>query len=174
MNIYRKQDTHSGLPEEMKERTVKLAEWFEEAEILEHGGGHFTPQWWPWEKICEFILKQAGPLPDNVGLDGGNLYITMKDEDSVTVEERLQKLKEYAEIIKVLDRQQSIDLCPPSVRTYALQNLIGKTFVDVSADGTEELQAMKSKPRTVDEYYTYTTTGTVFVKTTQTKLMRHS
>ena len=153
LNIYGKQDTHLGTPEEMKERTAKLAERFEEAEILEHGGGHFTPQWWPWEKICEFILKQAVPLPDNFGLDGGNLYITMKDEDCVTVEERLQKLKEHAEMIKALDRQHSVDLRPPTVRTKALQNWIGKTLGDVNVNGTEERQGMKSKHGTLDEYY---------------------
>jgi len=59
LNIYGVQDAHLGSPEEVKERTLKLASMYEDPEILERGGGHFTPQWWPWDKIEEFILDNA-------------------------------------------------------------------------------------------------------------------
>src|SRR5271169_3685139 len=90
-NIYGLQDEHLGTREQMKERTLKLAALYNDAEIVEHGGGHFTPQWWPWDKIVKFILDQSLPVEDFSDDD-------FKDEESNTVEERLEKLIRHWEI----------------------------------------------------------------------------
>lgn len=89
-HIYGVQDHHLGTPEEMKERTLKLAATYEDAEIVEHGGGHFTPQWWPWDKIAKFLLAQSLPVEDFSDEDFG-------DEETKTVEDRLEKLIRYWE-----------------------------------------------------------------------------
>ena len=87
-NIYGLQDDHLGTPEEMKERTLKLAALYEDSEIVEHGGGHFTPQWWPWDKIVKFILAQALPVEDF----SGHVF---SDAECKSVEERLEKVVRY-------------------------------------------------------------------------------
>jgi len=84
LNIYGKQDHHLGTPEEMKERTLKLSGFFEDAEIFEHGGGHFTPQWWPWDLMAKFILAQGIPM----GNESEDVLLT----DDFSVDQRLDKL----------------------------------------------------------------------------------
>ena len=91
LNIYGLQDEHLGTPEQMKERTLKLAALYDDAVIVEHGGGHFTPQWWPWDTIVKFILDQSLPVEDFSDDD-------FKDEESKTLEERLEKLVRHWEI----------------------------------------------------------------------------
>ena len=88
LNIYGKQDHHLGTPEQMKERTLKLAACFEEAEVYEHGGGHFTPKWWPWDVIVDFILNQALSIDTPP-----NEIFTL--EDGLSLEERLDKYLSY-------------------------------------------------------------------------------
>ena len=147
LNIYGKQDEHAGTSEEMKERTVKLAEMFGEGEIVEHGGGHFTPQWWPWEKICHFILEQGVQVPENLELDDG---------DCVTVEERIQKIREYAEMVELFSGKdrESFARCSPTIRSYALRNLIGKILLQSNSDGlaTRE-ETQKKYPSVHEDYY---------------------
>jgi len=88
LNIYGVQDAHLGPPEEMKERTLKLASIYQDPEILEHGGGHFTPLWWPLDKMKEFILDNATPVETST--DGDLHEIATKP-----IMERLDVLTRY-------------------------------------------------------------------------------
>ncbi|KZV93019.1 DUF924-domain-containing protein [Exidia glandulosa HHB12029] len=68
LNIYGVRDEHLGTPAQMREKTYNLAALFaNDAKILEHAGGHFTPNYWPFEEILQFILAQGTailPLED--------------------------------------------------------------------------------------------------------------
>lgn len=41
------------------EKSIQFSQCFEASEIAEHSFGHFAPDNWPIEKICNFINKQA-------------------------------------------------------------------------------------------------------------------
>ncbi|PRP89727.1 leucine-rich repeat, ribonuclease inhibitor subtype [Planoprotostelium fungivorum] len=71
LNIYGRHDQHLGTPEEMKQKTVSLSQLFENPTVLEHTGGHFTPNYWPLDEISKFILSHAVPeVDDDVELSG--------------------------------------------------------------------------------------------------------
>jgi hypothetical protein len=48
----------------MKERSLTLADFYDDVEIFEHGGGRFTPQWWPWDLMAKFTLALAITMKD--------------------------------------------------------------------------------------------------------------
>lgn len=57
LHIYGKTDT-MVLPE----RSRDLARCFEASETLQHNFGHFAPNEWPLEGICQFVSEQAGNI----------------------------------------------------------------------------------------------------------------
>ncbi|EJD39587.1 DUF924-domain-containing protein [Auricularia subglabra TFB-10046 SS5] len=87
LNLYGVRDEHLGTPEQMKAKTYALAALFNDAKIVEHAGGHFTPSYWPFEEIERFILAQGtsiAPLTDPGELEG----VAAKMEASLLAESR--------------------------------------------------------------------------------------
>jgi Ran GTPase-activating protein (RanGAP) involved in mRNA processing and transport len=147
LNIYGVQDQHLGTPDEMKERTLKLASMYEDPEILEHGGGHFTPQWWPWDKIQKFILDNGIPLETSP--EGA-----MKDDATMPIMERLDALTRYWEY-HVGDERVL-----PSFNTPELQDLTGTCPKDVVSDITalfDKLCTGSPTPAILDDLMVLTT-----------------
>ncbi|KAI9220375.1 hypothetical protein BC828DRAFT_405873 [Blastocladiella britannica] len=86
LHIYGKHDTHLGTSEVMKANTFKLAEVYggkgvvigdadaltitaSTTTVVEHPGGHFTPQNWPMARIAAFMrqsVKRAAEAPTPV------------------------------------------------------------------------------------------------------------
>ncbi|KAI9188830.1 hypothetical protein H9P43_000252 [Blastocladiella emersonii ATCC 22665] len=60
LHIYGKHDEHLGPPAVMEANTRALASLYADApEVLEHPGGHFTPQHWPLDAVAEFARRFA-------------------------------------------------------------------------------------------------------------------
>ncbi|KAL7746605.1 hypothetical protein RI367_008005 [Sorochytrium milnesiophthora] len=70
LHIYGKLDKHLGPPDVMEAYTRALAEIYDPAtaEVVEHSGGHFTPQHWPHERMAEFVrsFAQVDDTPQQV------------------------------------------------------------------------------------------------------------
>jgi Serine hydrolase (FSH1)/Bacterial protein of unknown function (DUF924) len=113
LNIYGAQDQHLGMPEEMKQRTLKLADCYEDPEIVEHGGGHFTPQWWPWDTIVKFIIAQTRPLEE--------VLVDEVEETLETVNERLIWL------VRKWETNGRTTRISPSIRNATLHERLGMT-----------------------------------------------
>ena len=71
----------------MKAKSYALTALFKEGEVVEHPGGHFTPNYWPVETIERFILAQGTDVPPVV--DPGELQeLEAKLEASIETEHR--------------------------------------------------------------------------------------
>ena len=69
---------------------------------MDHGGGHFAPQWWPWAEITKFIVAQALPVEDP------------SEEEKILTE--IMSLE--ARLEKLVDRSKA-----PGIKQYTLPPL---------------------------------------------------
>ncbi|EFA79316.1 Prostaglandin-E [Heterostelium album PN500] len=101
------------------ERTRHLASLFVNPEVVEHDGGHFTPNKWPNKTIREFLLKQNG-------ID--NEQQQPLEQEDASVNELLTS--KYIEQLNPLDELEGFnEIMSVSLRVKGTQNYSNKDQV---------------------------------------------
>ena len=78
------------------DRTLKLAEAFENPKVVSHPGGHFTPNSWPSSAIRQFLLEQQQRHSVNIEIDQSQF------QSLNTFEEKLEATISYHQKRKMI------------------------------------------------------------------------